>query len=95
MPGPRLFTVVLFAAAWIVSACVGVAPPAQTGSPVALPTDSGTLRTPDTTTTLPPIGEPTLAPEPTAEPTTEPETPTAEPTDSLPPNDADGQAGQD
>ncbi len=81
MPGARLFKVVLFAAAWIVSACVGVGPPAQTGSPVALPTGSGTQRTPDTTTTLPPIGEPTLAPEPTAAPTTEPETPTAEPTD--------------
>jgi hypothetical protein len=66
--GARQFTVVLFATAWMVSACVSVAPPAQTVLPVTLPTDPATQPTTATTATLPPVVEPTLEPAPTLEP---------------------------
>jgi hypothetical protein len=87
VPGARRLTVVLVATAWMVSACVSVAPAAQSGSPGALPTTSGAQPTTETTTTEPPIGEPTLEPEPaTGEPTEAGEpTPTDAPTPTEPP----------
>ena len=70
MPGARLFAVVFFVAAWMISACVGVTPPGPTGSPAALPTDASTQPTTEAPASQPPIVEPTLAPEtPTSEPT--------------------------
>ncbi len=72
MPGARRLTVVLFATAWIVSACVSVTPPAQTGSPVALPTDSGALPTQETVSSEPPPVEPTFGPTATPPPAVPP-----------------------
>ena len=87
MPGARRVTIFLFAAAWMVSACVGVTAPAQTGSPAVLPTGSSTQPTTETTTSQPPVVEPTLEPQPpTAEPTVAGETtPTDQPIKTEPP----------
>ncbi|MEO6349221.1 MAG: CARDB domain-containing protein [Candidatus Limnocylindrales bacterium] len=91
MPVARHLMVVLFAAIWIVSACVSVAPSAETSPPVALPTGSGvdvTLEPPVELPSEPPVIEPTQAPEPeptATTPATEPE-PTERPEPVSKPN---------
>lgn len=99
MPGARRLPIVMFATAWIVGACVSVAPPAQTASPATLPSDAGAQPTIQTTASAPAVVEPTLAEPPTSEPTepgqttpTDPPTPTDAPVTTDPPTPTDPPA---